>query len=218
MTPRETWADPAHWAVFAFATTSFALGYVNSGWIGATSIGVVLPIALLFGGLVQLMVALLEVFRGNIFGASVFGTYGPFWIIFGLYIEFFASSVSTADQGAAVAMFLAMFAVMTFFFVVASLATDWMLFAIFFLIDVALVLLSIGAGLATITLTHIGGYVTIAFAVLAWYHAFGGLVEGTFGRNLLPFWNIETGLRKPSRMEVDLGGREATPPMGSVQA
>lgn len=215
MTARDNWADPAHWAVFAFATTSFALGYVNSGWIGSTAVGVVLPIALLFGGLVQLMVAVLEVFRKNIFGACVFGTYGPFWIIYGLYVEFFASSVSKADAGPAAALFLAMFAVMTFFFVVASFATDWMLVAVFSLIDVALILLAIGAGEANATLTHIGGYVTIAFAVLAWYHALGGIVEGTFGRNLLPFWNVETGLKTPTPMKVDLGGKEAVPPAGA---
>ena len=198
MTARANWADPGHWAVFAFATTSFALGYVNSGWIGATAVFVVLPLALIFGGLVQLLVAILEIFRKNIFGACVFGTYGPFWIIYGLYVEFFASSVSKVDAGATAALFLAMFAVMTFFFVIASFATDWVLVAVFTLIDVALILLAIGAGLATSTLTHIGGYVTIAFAVLAWYHALGGLVQGTFGRDLIPFWHPETGLATPA--------------------
>ena len=205
MTAKANWADPSHWAVFAFATTSFALGYVNSGWIGATAVFVVLPLALIFGGLVQLLVAILEVFRKNIFGACVFGTYGPFWIIYGLYVEFFASSVSKVDAGATAALFLAMFAVMTFFFVIASFATDWVLVAVFTLIDVALVLLAIGAGLATSTLTHIGGYVTIAFAVLAWYHALGGLVQGTFGRDLVPFWHPETGLRRDTGEEVKLG-------------
>ncbi len=215
MTARENWADPGHWAVFAFATTSFALGYVNSGWIGASAVFVVLPLALIFGGLVQLIVGLLEVFRKNIFGACVFGTYGPFWIIYGLYVEFFASSVSKTDAGATAALFLAMFAVMTFFFVVASFGTDWMLVAIFTLIDVALILLAIGAGEANATLTHIGGYVTIAFAVLAWYHALGGLVEGTFGRNLLPFWHVETGLTTKT-VKVELGGNEAAPPIANV--
>ena len=215
MTARENWADPGHWAVFAFATTSFALGYVNSGWIGASAVFVVLPLALIFGGLVQLIVGLLEVFRKNIFGACVFGTYGPFWIIYGLYVEFFASSVNKTDAGATAALFLAMFAVMTFFFVVASFGTDWMLVAIFTLIDVALILLAIGAGEANATLTHIGGYVTIAFAVLAWYHALGGLVEGTFGRNLLPFWHVETGLTTKT-VKVELGGNEAAPPIAHV--
>lgn len=186
MTARENWADPGHWAVFAFATTSFMLGFVNSNWISASAVFIVLPVALIFGGLIQLIVAILEVVRGNTFGACVFGTYGPFWIIYGLYVEFFSSGVSKASAGTAVALFLAMFAVMTFFFVIASFRTDWVLVAVFVLIDAALILLAIGSGLPNTTATHIGGYITIAFAVLAWYHALGGLVAGTFGRAFLP--------------------------------
>lgn len=188
MSARDNWCDPGHWAVFAFATTSFMLGFVNSNFIGPTAVEIVLPVALIFGGLVQLIVAVLEVVRGNTFGACVFGTYGPFWIIYGLYVPFFASKVSPGSAGTAVALFLAMFAVLTFFFVVASFRTDWVLVAVFILIDVALILLAIGAGSANSTLTHVGGYVTIAFAVIAWYHAFAGLVAGTFGRRpkLLP--------------------------------
>jgi succinate-acetate transporter protein len=186
MSARDNWCDPGHWAVFAFATTSFMLGFVNSNFIASSAVGIVLPVSLLFGGLVQLMVAVLEVIRGNIFGACVFGTYGPFWIIYGLYVPFFSGSVAPASAGTSVALFLAMFAVMTFFFVIASFRTDWVLVAVFILIDVALILLAIGAGTSTSSITHIGGYVTIAFAVIAWYHALSGLVAGTFGRSFLP--------------------------------
>jgi hypothetical protein len=186
MSAKDNWCDPGHWAVFAFATTSFMLGFVNSNFIGSSAVEVVLPVAFIFGGLVQLTVAVLEVARGNTFGACVFGTYGPFWIIYGLYVTFYASKVNSASAGTAVALFLAMFAVMTFFFVIASLRTDWVLVAVFVLIDVALGLLAYGAGMANSTATHAGGYVTLAFAVIAWYHALAGLVAGTYGKPLLP--------------------------------
>jgi len=198
MTARENWADPGHWAVFAFATTSFMLGFVNSNFIAPSAVAAVLPTALIFGGLVQLMVALLEVARRNTFGACVFGTYGPFWIIYGLYGPFFASKVSPSSAGTAAALFLSMFAVMTFFFVIASFRTDWVLVAVFVLIDVALALLAYGAGMKSDTATHIGGYVTIAFAVIAWYHALAGLVGDTFGKKLLP-----VGFIGPLRLESE---------------
>ena len=201
MTARENWADPGHWAVFAFATTSFALGWVNSNFIGAAALGVVLPLALIYGGLVQLLVAVLEVFRKNTFGMCVFGTYGPFWIIYALFVHTYASTVTKSEAGVTVALFLAMFAVMTFFFVIASFGTDWVLVAVFTLIDVALILLAIGAGEANATLTHIGGYVTIAFAVLAWYHALGGLAECAFGRSVLPMFNIRSRKPAPTTLE-----------------
>jgi len=189
MSAKQNWCDPGHWAVFAFATTSFMLGFVNSNFIGASAVWIVVPVSLIFGGLVQLIVAMMEVARGNTFGAMVFGTYGPFWIIYGLYVPYFSSNVKTGG-GTAVALFLAMFAVLTFFFVVASFRTDWVLIVVFVLIDAALILLAIGAGTANNTATHVGGYITIAFAVLAWYHAFAGLISGTWGRSLLPVGTI----------------------------
>jgi len=204
LSARENWCDPGHWAVFAFATTSFMLGFVNSNFIGATTVWVVVPVALIFGGLVQLIVAILEVARGNTFGACVFGTYGPFWIIYGLYVPFFSGNVSSSSAGTAVALFLAMFAVMTFFFVIASFRTDWVLVVVFILIDVALILLAYGAGEANENVTHVGGYVTIAFAVIAWYHALGGLIAGTFGKSFLP-----VGYIGPLTLEVERTGVEA---------
>lgn len=213
MTARENWADPGHWAVFAFATTSFMLGFVNSNFIAPSAVEIVLPVSLIFGGLVQLIVAVLEVVRKNTFGACVFGTYGPFWIIYALYVPLFSSKVAPASAGTAVALFLAMFAVLTLFFVIASFRTDWILVAIFVLIEVALILLAIGAGDANTTATHIGGYITLVFAVLAWYHAFGGLIAGTFGRSFLPM-----GFIGPLVLEsetADVTGRRDTQPGGS---
>ncbi len=184
MSAKETFADPAHWAVTAFATTSFMLGFVNAHLINPSALGIVIPVTLIFGGLVQLIVAIIEVSRGSTFGSVVFGTYGPFWIIYGLYVIFFAKTVT--DGGSAAALFLAMFAVITFYLFIASLKTDAVLVVVFFLIDAALILLAIGAAGGYTLITEIGGWVTMIFAVLAWYHAAAGLIASTWGREVLP--------------------------------
>ena len=80
---RAQMADPAACAVTAFATTSFMLGMYQTGILNAAGTPIVLPAAFFFGGLVQIIVAVLEISRGNLFGAAVFGTYGPFWVMFG---------------------------------------------------------------------------------------------------------------------------------------
>lgn len=64
-------------------------------------------------------------------------------------------------------LLLAMFAVFSFFFFVASLRTDMVLLAIFALITIGLVLLSVGAGTTTPDLTKPGDWVTLVFAILA---------------------------------------------------
>ena len=88
------------------------------------------------------------------------------------------------------ALFLAMFAVLTFYFVIASLRTDMVLVAILALIFIGLVLLAIGAGTSTTGFTRAGGWVTLAFAVLAWYHAAGDVISATFGRPVLPVGSL----------------------------
>jgi uncharacterized protein len=190
MSAKETFASPAPWAVFAFATTSFFLGYINVGLVSGTAVNAALPLALIFGGLCQLIVAVIEISRGSGFTGTVFGIYGPFWIVYGLLVKFFLGSIPAADQGASVALFLFMFAVLSAFLTVASLRTDRVLVVIFSLITLALVLLGIGYASGAHGWITIGGWVTLVFAVLAWYHALAGLLVMTWGRAVLPLGAI----------------------------
>lgn len=190
-TARPVLGDPGPWAVTAFATTSFMLGLYNTQLVGSGSLPIVLPVAFFFGGLIQIIVGALEIGRGNVFGAVVFGTYGPFWVIFAAIQLWFAKMVQPADAvSTGVALFLAMFAVVTFYFILASLRTDVVLVAVFALIFAGLVCLAIGEQAASPTWTKAGGWITLAFAVLAWYHAAADIINFTFGHRLVPLGQI----------------------------
>lgn len=180
-------ANPAPWAVTAFATTSFMLGMYQTNILDSAGILIVLPAAFFFGGLVQIIVAVMEFSRGNMFGGAVFGTFGPFWVMFGAFETLYAPSVPAAALSSALSLFLAVFAVVTFYLAIASLRTDLVLAAILWLVFLGLVLLSIGAGTSNVNVTHAGGWVVLVFAGLAWYHAAGDIIESTFGRKVLPF-------------------------------
>ena len=93
-----------------------------------------------------------------------------------------ASPQRSAAQLTALSLFLAVFAVVTFYLAIASLRTDLVLAVILWLIFAGLVLLSIGAGASMGNVTKAGGWVVLAFAVLAWYHAAGDVIAATFGR------------------------------------
>jgi succinate-acetate transporter protein len=194
---RSTWAgtqalaDPGPWAVTAFVTTSFILGWYNAGEISGASLPLVFPVAFFFGGLVQIIVACFEVGRGDLFGAVVFGTYGPFWVIFAAIETWFAPKVhsaAAADKG--VALFLAMFAVVSFYFWIASFRTDAVLVVVIGLIWIGLGLLAWGFSGGHTSLIKAGGWVTVAFAILAWYHAAADMVNFTFKRPMLPLGRI----------------------------
>jgi succinate-acetate transporter protein len=184
-------ANPGPWAVIAFATTSFMLGVYNAGLLPHGGVPIVVDVALIFGGLMQIIVGVLEFASGNTFTAAVFGSYGPFWIAFAGFELFFAKMIPAAQVASAAALFLAMFAVITFIFFIASLKTDWVLIVIFALIDIALIVLTIGAATGVAGWTVLGGWITIAFAILAWYHAAAGIIAYTWGREVLPLGKIK---------------------------
>jgi succinate-acetate transporter protein len=179
-------ADPAPWAVTAFATTSFMLGMYQTHLLNNAGIPIVLPAAFFFGGLVQIIVAIMEFQRGNMFAGAVFGTYGPFWVIVGAFDTLYASGVPAVAANDANSLLLAVFAVITFYLGIASLRTDLVLTAIIWLIFVGLVVLSVGAGANNVDITEAGGWIVLTFAVLAWYHAAGSIIEFAFGRKILP--------------------------------
>ena len=74
-------ADPAPLGLAAFALTTFVLSVFNSGMI-KTGDGVVLGLALAYGGIGQFAAGMWEFVKGNTFGALAFASYGAFWISF----------------------------------------------------------------------------------------------------------------------------------------
>lgn len=180
-------ANPAPWAVTAFGTTSFMIGMYQTHMLDNRGIAIVLPAAFFFGGLVQIIVAIMEFTRGNLFAGAVFGTYGPFWVILGAFNTLYATGVPAVQLNEATSLFLAVFAVISFYLAIASLRHDLVLCVIIWLIFAGLVVLSIGAGANNVDVTEGGGWIVLVFAVLAWYHAAGDIIESTFGRKVLPF-------------------------------
>ncbi|HMF30500.1 MAG TPA: acetate uptake transporter [Candidatus Lokiarchaeia archaeon] len=82
-------ADPAPLGLMAFAFTTFMLSFVNAGIIPAAGgLDVVIPLALVWGGIAQLICGAFEMRRGNTFGFTAFSSYGAFWIFVSLMLIF----------------------------------------------------------------------------------------------------------------------------------
>jgi len=79
-----------------------------------------------------------------------------------------------------------MFAIISLYVVIASLKTDVVLAITLFLTTVDCVLVALGNGMANETLVKAGGYTTIVFAVLVFYHAASDTIFATFGKDVLP--------------------------------
>jgi acyl-CoA synthetase (AMP-forming)/AMP-acid ligase II len=84
---KPAFANPAPLGLFGFGLTTVLLSLVNAGVLPAGGEQVVLPMALAYGGLIQILAGLLEFRTGNTFGTTAFPSYGAFWWWFALLNE-----------------------------------------------------------------------------------------------------------------------------------
>ncbi|PSR32714.1 MAG: hypothetical protein C7B46_13230 [Sulfobacillus benefaciens] len=178
--------DPAPLAFGAFALTTFLLSCVNIGAIGVGFLPAVVAVAWFFGGAVQVLVAMWELAHDKLFPAVAFGSYGAFWISFAIFQTFYAMKVPANMAGSANALFLGVWCVVTLYLLVGAFRTHWALAIAFVLVELTLVLLTIGFASGSLTATHLGGWAGIALAVVVWYIAAAEVINHQFGRVLLP--------------------------------
>jgi len=186
-------ADPAPLGLAAFAGTTFVLSLFNSGLGSATLVAVVLPLALLYGGLVQLLAGMWEFRNDNTFGAVAFTSYGAFWISYFVYAEYVAGSLPPADAHTATGIFLLMWTIFTAYMTLAALKTNAALIGVFSAVLATFVLLTVGEFVESSLLLHAGGYFGLLAAALAWYASAAGVVNSTWRRTVLPVFPVHHG-------------------------
>ena len=179
-------ADPAPLGLAAFALTTFLLSLVNAGVMPKDAEPVMLGVALAFGGLAQLLAGMWEFRKGNVFGATVFTSYGAFWLSFWAYATLYAKDVPTEHHGVAAGWYLIGWAIFTSLMLIAALRTTAVLAVLFAVLDAAFVLLGLGAINASAGLTTAGGVLGLVAAALAWYLCVAGVTAATFGKPILP--------------------------------
>ena len=179
-------ADPAPLGLGAFALTTFLLSLVNAGVLPRDTEPVVLGVALAYGGVAQLLAGMWEFRKGNVFGATVFTSFGAFWLSFWAYLTFFAEGIPAEHHGVAAGWYLLAWAIFTTLMLVAALRTTAVLAALFAVVAVVFVLLALGAINGSAGLTTAGGILGIVAAALAWYLCLAGVAASTFGKPILP--------------------------------
>jgi len=179
-------ADPAPLGLAAFALTTFLLSLVNAGILPKDTEPVMLGVALAFGGFAQLLAGMWEFRKGNVFGATVFSSYGAFWLSFWAYLTFYAEGIPAEHHGVAAGWYLISWAIFTTLMLVAALRTTAVLATLFAVVDVVFVLLALGAFGFGSGLTTAGGMMGLVAAALAWYLCLAAVGASTFGRPILP--------------------------------
>jgi len=184
-------ADPAPLGLGAFALTTFVLSVFNAGWLAESLEVVVLPLALFYGGIAQMLAGMWEFKKGNTFGATAFSSFGAFWLSYAAYAKFVLPGIqSHPDAYKATGLFLlawSIFAAMLFF---AAIRISGALALVFATATAAFVLLTLGKFGQNTSLTHLGGIMGFATAGCAWYTAWAGIMNDTWKRTVLPILEI----------------------------
>jgi uncharacterized protein len=199
------YANPAPLGLSAFALTTFVLSSSNAGFLfskSAVATSIVVGLALFYGGVVQILAGLQEFRQGNTFGATAFCSYGGFWMALGFtLLPLFAGKdliglvaatpgAAAADATAAVGIFLLGWTIFTGLMLIATFRISGALIAVFLLLFLTFLALTIGylgGGSTLTTWVPIGGWLGIVTAILAWYAALSGVLASVKLVNLPTF-------------------------------
>jgi succinate-acetate transporter protein len=184
------WGNSAPLALAAFAVTTFMLSMVNAKAVNAGVEPVVFGVALMFGGLTQLIAGIIQFRTGNTFGGVLFSTFGAFWMSLFAIVQFFLKAVPPNQVGHALGLFLYAFGIFTFMMLVASFRTNVVVVLALSTLLATFILLGAGNYGAHQTLIHWGGYLGLVTAGLAGYLACAEVCEASYGRSILPLYSL----------------------------
>ncbi|HEX5280658.1 MAG TPA: acetate uptake transporter [Micropepsaceae bacterium] len=183
----EKLANPAPLGLIGFGLTTVLLSLINAAILPKTGENVVIPLALAFGGTIQVIAGMMEFRTGNTFGTTAFLSYGAFWWWFALLLILGSNHVLTLDgAGSTIGTALVLWGVFTMYMWVATFRLTRALWCIFLTLWIAFYLLGFGALLGLPALSLAGGYVGLVCGGLAMYTSFAIVTNTTFGRDVLP--------------------------------
>ena len=175
-------SNPAPLGLAGFALTTWLLSMINAGWFSGDAMNMVLAVALAYGGTAQMIAGVMELPRGNTFGATAFVSYGAFWWSFALFVLFLHDKVPAAFVG----WYLFLWGVFTLYMWVGTWRAARALQLIFLALWITFFLLAAGEWNGMAALHVAGGYAGLLTAALAFYLSAAEVINEAHQRTLLP--------------------------------
>jgi succinate-acetate transporter protein len=213
--PRVEWTDrtrvvlqplapPSILGLFGFAGATFIVASHIAGWYGTpTSPDYLFPFAAFFGGLAQFAAGLFAFRARDGLATAMHGMWGSFWMSYGLLYLLIAAGVvaAPAPNGPFVELgywFIALGAI-TAAGAIASLAESLALFAVLGTLTAGSGLMAAALISGTSGVQTWAGWVLVVSALCAFYTASAMMLEGTFGRVILPLGKLRVAANVPGR-------------------
>jgi succinate-acetate transporter protein len=179
--------DPTALGLPCFIAGSVSLGLALVGVVPAASVGAALPIILAATSVGLFLATIWSASLGQTAVASVFGIFAGFWLsyavlVLGLTHNWFG--VAPASAQAAQELFLVAWLVVMVMLTLATLRLPLAFSAVFFLVDVALLLVFLGVNESSAGMSKAAGYVVLVFAAIGVYLYANSASLATGGRPL----------------------------------
>lgn len=167
----------------AFGLTTLVLMLHNNGLYGMNTM--ILAMGMFYGGVVQLIVGILEWKHGNTFGTVAFTSYGAFWLSFCFLLMLPALGFPAADA-IAVGWFMLVWTVFTFAMFIGTLRIAKALQAVFGLGSIGFALLALNDLTGIAVLGDVAAIVGVLLGCTALYTGLAEVLNEVYGKVILP--------------------------------
>lgn len=179
--------EPTVLGLPCFIAGSTSFGLAQAGVVPAAAAGAALPIILGFSAVGIFLTTIWAAAIGRNVVATVFGIFAGFWLSYGALLlgtlhGWFG--VAPASVQAAKELYLVVWLVVIVTLTLSTLRLHLIYTAVFFFVDLALLLSFLGVNLSSSGLSKAGGYMALVFAALGVYLYVGTIAATTGGRAL----------------------------------
>ena len=193
-------AAPSVLGLFGFAGATFMVAAHMAHWYGGASTDLYLAaFAATFGGIAQFTAGMWAFKARDVVATAMHGTWGAFWIAYGLLEYAFVSGTLHKPDGAfpALGYWFIVLAAITWMGAWAATAENGLVAAVLFFLAGGSTVSAIGDLVGSQGALILAGYLFIISATLAWYAASAIMLEGSFHKVVLASGKTELARTEP---------------------
>ncbi len=177
-------ANPTAFGLCAFGMTTILLSLANAGVMTLSS--PILAMAIMFGGVAEVIAGLMEWKKNNTFGLVTFGSFGFFWISFATLLILPVLGLAKAPAPIELAAFLSVWGIFAVGLFICTLKMPKVIQATLLAVVVMIFLLVAAQLTASSLIFNLGGVVGIIAGALGLYIGIGQVINEVHGKIIFP--------------------------------
>ena len=203
-----TGADPTAFGVLGLAMVCFVASSAKLGFTNPKATALIVVWAALLGGIVQIMAASIDFKKGNVFGGTVLGAYGFFWVSIafsmGTMNGMFGPGMQAAVDPKMLGVAYVGYLIFSLFITVASFEVNVPFIGMLLLIDVLFFsLAAVSFNMGNVALfAKLAGWSEFLISLLGFYASGAIFFKNFYGREILPLGKPLNLIKKASPAPV----------------